>query len=103
MEKAKKKRNVIAYVISFLIVSTSRLCRNLWVRSRWVVLASIPVAFDGEGWESVFGGVSGDMIGATNEIARAVTLILLAGVLMLYESSCFDYGWRKRQAYGFAC
>jgi cobalamin synthase len=33
--------------------------------------------------ENVFGGVSGDAIGATNEIARAVTLILTAGVLML--------------------
>jgi len=33
--------------------------------------------------ENVFGGVSGDMIGATNEVARAITLILIAGVLML--------------------
>jgi cobalamin synthase len=33
--------------------------------------------------KSVFGGVSGDIIGATNETARAVTLILLAGVLAL--------------------
>jgi cobalamin synthase len=32
---------------------------------------------------SVFEGVSGDMIGATNESARAVTLVLLAGVLAL--------------------
>jgi cobalamin synthase len=30
--------------------------------------------------ERVFGGVSGDTIGATNEVARAVTLILLAAV-----------------------
>jgi cobalamin synthase len=49
-----------------------------------VVLVSIPVAVVMEKVaESVFGGVSGDMIGATNEVARAVTLILLAGVLML--------------------
>ena len=33
--------------------------------------------------ESIFGGVSGDTIGATNEVARAVTLILLAAVLMV--------------------
>jgi cobalamin synthase len=30
-----------------------------------------------------FNGVSGDTIGATNEVSRAVTLLLLAGVLML--------------------
>ena len=33
--------------------------------------------------KSVFGGVSGDMIGATNEIVRAVTLVFMAGVWML--------------------
>jgi cobalamin synthase len=33
--------------------------------------------------KSVFGGVSGDMIGATNEIVRAVSLVFVAGVLML--------------------
>ena len=47
-------------------------------------MVSIPVALVMEKVaENVFGGVSGDMIGATNEVARAVTLILLAGVLML--------------------
>jgi len=49
-----------------------------------MVLVSIPIAFVMEKVaESVFGGVSGDTIGATNEVARAVTLILLAGVLVL--------------------
>ena len=33
--------------------------------------------------ENVFGGVSGDMIGATNEVARAVALVLFAVVLMV--------------------
>jgi cobalamin synthase len=33
--------------------------------------------------DSVFGGVSGDMIGATNETARAVTLILFAVILVV--------------------
>ena len=33
--------------------------------------------------QSVFGGVSGDAIGATNEIARAITLVALAGVLLI--------------------
>ena len=49
-----------------------------------VVLLSIPIALVmKQVSESVFGGVSGDTIGATNEVARAVTLILLAGVLMI--------------------
>ena len=49
-----------------------------------VVLVSIPVALMMEKIsEGVFGGVSGDTIGATNEVARAVTLILIAVVLML--------------------
>jgi len=46
-----------------------------------VVLSSVPVAFVMEKVsERVFGGVSGDTIGATNEVARAITLILLASM-----------------------
>ena len=49
-----------------------------------LVLVSIPVAFVMEKVsENVFGGVSGDIIGATNEVARAITLILIAIVLMV--------------------
>jgi cobalamin synthase len=49
-----------------------------------VVLVSVPMAFLMEKVsEGVFGGVSGDMIGATNEVARAVTLVLFAGVLIV--------------------
>ena len=49
-----------------------------------LVLVSIPVALVMEKVaENVFGGVSGDVIGATNEVARAVTLILIAAVLVL--------------------
>jgi cobalamin synthase len=33
--------------------------------------------------KSVFGGVSGDMIGATNEAARALTLLLVALILTI--------------------
>jgi cobalamin synthase len=44
-----------------------------------LVFASVPVAFGMEKVSNaVFGGVSGDMIGATNEVTRAVTLVLFA-------------------------
>ena len=49
-----------------------------------IVLVSVPVAFVMEKVsEGVFGGVSGDMIGATNEVARAVALVLFAVVLVV--------------------
>jgi cobalamin synthase len=32
---------------------------------------------------SVFGGVSGDMIGATNEVGRAVVLVLFVVVVLI--------------------
>jgi adenosylcobinamide-GDP ribazoletransferase len=79
LEKAKTKRNIIAYVISLLIVIPLL---------QWTGLLIIAVSIlSGLVMErvanSVFGGVSGDMIGATNESARAVTLLVLAGVLAL--------------------
>jgi len=33
--------------------------------------------------KNVFGGISGDMIGATNKIVRAATLVFMAGVWTL--------------------
>ena len=87
LKKAKKKLNIVAYVISVLIVYiVFGFTGNAFLGfvGVAVVLASIPVAFVMEKVaESVFGGVSGDIIGATNEVARAVTLVLLAGVLMI--------------------
>ena len=87
LAKAKKKLNIIAYALSVLIVypffafGHSALLGLVGVG---LVLISIPVALVMEKIsESIFGGVSGDTIGATNEVARAVTLILIAGVLML--------------------
>jgi adenosylcobinamide-GDP ribazoletransferase len=87
LKKAKKKLNVVAYVISVLIaylcfaLTGNPLAGFLGIG---LVLVSIPVAFVMEKVAvKVFGGVSGDMIGATNEVARAVTLVLLAGVLMI--------------------
>jgi len=87
LNKAKSKRNLLAYVLSvsivyFFFAFTSK--PFLGFIGIGLVLVSIPVALLMKiVAERVFGGVSGDMIGATNEVARAITLILIAGVLML--------------------
>jgi adenosylcobinamide-GDP ribazoletransferase len=82
LEKAKKKANFIAYGLSVLIVYpffAYALNPLLGLVAVVVVLLSIPVALVMEKVsEKVFGGVSGDTIGATNEVARAITFILLA-------------------------
>ena len=87
LAKAKKNLNAVAYLIAVLVVFPYfALTSNLFLGlvAVGIVLVSIPVAFvmkrvsDG-----VFGGVSGDMIGATNEVARAVTLVLFATLLMV--------------------
>jgi adenosylcobinamide-GDP ribazoletransferase len=87
LQKAKTKLNIIAYVISILIVFPLFVLTGkpvLGLVSVGLVLVSIPVALVMEKVaENIFGGVSGDVIGATNEVARAVTLILFAGVLIL--------------------
>ena len=73
----RKKRNIIAYFLAFLI-----LFPLLGVNSLWVILGSFLLGiFMEQVSNKVFAGVSGDMIGATNETARAVTLILMASVL----------------------
>jgi len=85
--KAKNKLNIIAYALSMLIVIPFFALSGkpiLGLIGIGLVLVSIPVAFAMEKVsENVFGGVSGDMIGATNEVARAVTLILFSAVLMV--------------------
>ena len=87
LAKAKNKLNAVAYALSILIVfpffalSGKPLLGFLGVG---MVLLSVPVALVMEKVsEGVFGGVSGDTIGATNEVARAVTLLALAAVLMV--------------------
>jgi adenosylcobinamide-GDP ribazoletransferase len=87
LRMAKKKLNVAAYAISVLIVFPilyflgSPLIGLIGVA---VVLSSIPVGLLMEkASEKVFDGVSGDSIGATNEIARAVSLVLLAALLVV--------------------
>jgi adenosylcobinamide-GDP ribazoletransferase len=87
LSKAKKKLNAVAYVISVLIVYPFFVLASnpmLGLVGIGIVLVSIPVAFImGKVSKGVFSGVSGDMIGATNEVARAVTLVLFAVVLMV--------------------
>ena len=87
LAKAKKNLNAVAYLIAVLIVFpyfalTGNLLFGLVAVG--IVLVSIPVAFVMKKVsDRVFGGVSGDMIGATNEVARAVTLVLFAVLLMV--------------------
>ena len=87
LSKAKKKLNAVAYVIAVLVVFplfALTISPLLGLVAVGIVLVSIPVAFVMEKVsEGVFGGVSGDMIGATNEVARAVTLVLFAVVFLV--------------------
>ena len=87
LAKAKKKLNIVAYALSALIVFPvfiSLASPLLALVAVALVFVSIPVAFVmNKVSNKVFGGVTGDMIGATNEVARAVTLILFAVVLMV--------------------
>jgi adenosylcobinamide-GDP ribazoletransferase len=79
LEMAKRKRNIVAYFLAVLIVYPV-----LGLTGVWVVLLSVLVGAVMERVaQSVFGGVSGDAIGAANETARAVTLVFVAGVLLL--------------------
>ena len=79
MEKTKKKRSVIAYVISFAIAIPLLGWLGLLVIAVGVLLGLVMERVA----KSVFGGVTGDMIGATNETARAVALVVLASVIAL--------------------
>ena len=86
LAKAKKKLNIVAYVLSILIIYPIFYFTGhhiLGLVAVGLVFVSIPIAFGMNKVSNiVFGGVSGDMIGATNEVARAITLILFALVLM---------------------
>lgn len=87
LAKAKKKKNFIAYALSALLVYPVFYFTGypvLGLVAVALVFVSVPVAFlMKKVSENVFGGVSGDMIGATNEVARAITLILFAAVLLV--------------------
>jgi len=87
LAKAKKNLNAVAYVMAGVIVfPVFALLGNLLLGlvAVGVMLASVPVAVGMRAVSNrVFGGVSGDMIGATNEVARAVALVMFAVLLMV--------------------
>jgi len=87
LQKAKTNLNAIAYILSPLFVFPFFALVGkpfLGLAAVGLVFVSVPVAFGmARVAEGVFGGVSGDVIGATNEVARAVTLIVFAAVLLL--------------------
>ncbi|MGE5188281.1 MAG: adenosylcobinamide-GDP ribazoletransferase [Betaproteobacteria bacterium] len=87
LAKAKKNLNAAAYVIAVAIAfPVFALLGNLLLGlvAVAVVLASVVVAVGMRAVSNkVFGGVSGDMIGATNEVARAIALVMFAVVLMV--------------------
>jgi adenosylcobinamide-GDP ribazoletransferase len=87
LKMAKKRLNITAYIISILIILplfTFFGTPFLGLIGVTAVLISVFVGFFMEKVSiKAFNGVSGDTIGATNEVSRAVTLLLLAGVLML--------------------
>jgi len=76
LKKGKRRRNIIAYVIAGLVA----IPLLGWIGVLIVVVGFLSGVAMGRVAASVFGGVSGDMIGATNEISRALTLVVLAGV-----------------------
>jgi adenosylcobinamide-GDP ribazoletransferase len=79
LEKGKRKRNIVGYLLSVLIVIPLLGLLGLLIVLVGVVSGVIMerVAL------RVFGGVSGDMIGATNEITRAAVLALAVSVMLL--------------------
>ena len=85
LSKAKRKRSVVAFLIAGLVVFPLFGFTSVGlVLSCGVLLAGLlcGVLMNAVG-NRVFGGVSGDMIGATNEVVRAVIVVFVAGVLLL--------------------
>lgn len=79
VESAKKRRNIIAYFLAFLLIYPFLGLMGVLVVLLGILLGALMTIIG----KSVFGGVSGDMIGATNETVRAVTLLFLAGMVIL--------------------
>ena len=85
LSKAKQKRTFLAYFIAvFIVFPIFGFTQIGLILSTGVILLSIALGFFMKYiGQLVFGGVSGDMIGATNEVIRASTLVFVAGVLMI--------------------
>ena len=79
LSNAKRSSNLVAYVIGFILGFIL-----LGIIGVLVVFISVLFGLFME-WvgNRVFGGVSGDMIGATNEGARAITLVIIALILLI--------------------
>lgn len=76
---AKQKLNYAAYAVAFLIGFVLLGFLGLLVVAVSVLFGLLMKKVG----DSVFGGVSGDMIGATNESARALTLVIVAAILTI--------------------
>ena len=85
LSKARQKRTVAAYLIAVLIIFPIFGFTHMGlILSVGVLVVSVVFGvLMGLVAKSVFGGVSGDMIGATNEVIRAAILVFAAGVLFL--------------------
>jgi adenosylcobinamide-GDP ribazoletransferase len=77
-ENAKRKLNVAAYAVALVVGFSLLGFAGLIV----VAIVAVFGAFMEQVGNSTFGGVSGDMIGATNESARTLALALAATVLV---------------------
>jgi adenosylcobinamide-GDP ribazoletransferase len=87
LSKAKKPQNIIAYLLATLIIYPIFHLTGyatIGLAAVGLMFISVPIAVVmSKVSNQVFGGVSGDMIGATNETTRATTLILFSLLLMV--------------------
>jgi adenosylcobinamide-GDP ribazoletransferase len=84
IENAKRRLNGAAYAIAAIIGFSLLGWAGLMAAFAAVALG----LFMEQVGKNVFGGVSGDMIGATNEAARALVLVLIAAIAV-FTSSLF--------------
>jgi adenosylcobinamide-GDP ribazoletransferase len=87
LSKAKKPQNITAYLLSAIIIYPIFYFTGyatIGLAAVGLMFISVPIAFVmSKVSNQVFGGVSGDMIGATNETTRATILSLFALLLMV--------------------